>query len=319
MDKPRQQLPQISRRQVMATVAAGVLAARCAGAEQAPADRPSPLCLFSKCLASRKWDRLPGRLAELGFSHVDLTVRPGGHVAPERVADELPRAQEALRQAGVRIAMITTEITSVDQPHTQAIVQTAARLGIGFLKLGYYRYASDASVHRTWAEARARLRELVPLLESHKVHAGFHNHSGMNVGSLLWDEWELLRDLDPRWIGSYFDPCHAAIEGAGNGWQIGLNLLASRVTMLAVKDFVWQRRGREWRPQFGPLAEGSVRWPDVLATLRKAGFAGPISLHIEYGPRGEPGSQEDRLQAALIRKDLAFLREALAEAGIPTR
>ena len=36
-------------------------------------------------------------VAEMGFDGVDLTVRPQGHVLPERVEADLPKAVEAIR------------------------------------------------------------------------------------------------------------------------------------------------------------------------------------------------------------------------------
>src|SRR5258706_3921658 len=70
--------------------------------------RPA-VCLFSKHLGWIKdYDRLAERTASLGFAGTDLTVRPGGHVLPERVEEDLPKAFESLKKAGAPISMITT-------------------------------------------------------------------------------------------------------------------------------------------------------------------------------------------------------------------
>ncbi len=55
-------------------------------------------------------------IAESGFRAVDLTVRPDGHVLPERVEDDLPRAVETLRRSGLTVPMITTAITDANDP-----------------------------------------------------------------------------------------------------------------------------------------------------------------------------------------------------------
>jgi L-ribulose-5-phosphate 3-epimerase len=39
------------------------------------------ICLFSKHLPAMDWARLAQAVKKLGFGGVDLTVRPGGHVA----------------------------------------------------------------------------------------------------------------------------------------------------------------------------------------------------------------------------------------------
>ena len=71
---------------------------------------------------------------------IDLTVRAKGHVLPERVTEDLPRAVEALRKAGLEVPMITTDITSAAD--AGPTLKTASRLGIPYFKPGYWRYNS---------------------------------------------------------------------------------------------------------------------------------------------------------------------------------
>src|SRR5262245_23085508 len=69
------------------------------------------VCLFSKHLGWIKdYDRLAERTVSLGFTGTDLTVRPGGHVLPERVEEDLPKAFESLKRAGAPIAMHTARV-----------------------------------------------------------------------------------------------------------------------------------------------------------------------------------------------------------------
>ena len=49
----------------------------------------------------------------------------GGHVLPERAADDLPRAVEAAREEGLDVPMITTALTSADDPTARPILSTA--------------------------------------------------------------------------------------------------------------------------------------------------------------------------------------------------
>ena len=88
--------------------------------------------------------------------------------------------------------------------------------------------------------------------------------------------------------------------------------------MLAVKDFAWQKGKGGWSPRFGPLGEGAVHWDEVFATLKSHAFAGPVSLHMEYGEHGPAGSDNEKAIAAAVRRDGAFLRAALAGAEIRT-
>ncbi|MGA3241771.1 MAG: sugar phosphate isomerase/epimerase, partial [Bryobacteraceae bacterium] len=94
----------VSRR-VFLGVAASAWAARTEGF--AP-----QLVVFSKHLPDLNYEELGKTAKELGFDGVDLTVRPKGHVPPERAAEDLPRAVDTLRKHGLSVPMITTEITS---------------------------------------------------------------------------------------------------------------------------------------------------------------------------------------------------------------
>src|SRR5438034_10868755 len=66
------------------------------------------LVLFSKHLPDMDWRRLAQTVKRSGFDGVDLTVRKGGHVAPERAAEDLPKAAAAIREEGLDLPMITT-------------------------------------------------------------------------------------------------------------------------------------------------------------------------------------------------------------------
>jgi hypothetical protein len=69
-------------------------------------------------------------LKALGFDGVDLTVRPGGHVYPTRVATDLPVFVDALRHEGLAVPMITTELLSDADPVAQPTLETAALIVI---------------------------------------------------------------------------------------------------------------------------------------------------------------------------------------------
>jgi sugar phosphate isomerase/epimerase len=309
--------PSLSRREVLQATAVLCGTALAAQQPDSPAPARAVPCLFSKPLHNRKFTELPAVLGELGIDAVDLTCRPGGHVLPERVSEDLPKAHELLKAAGIRIAMITTAMTDADEAHAEAIVQTAAKLGIRYAKIGYLPYRDLKKIQETLADARAKLRDLAMLFRQHGLRAGFHNHSGMNVGAAMWDVWHLIRELPPEAIGSYFDLGHATAEGGASGWKIGMHLLMPRIIMLAVKDVRWEKDERRgWHLRWGPLGEGMVRWQDAFTQLKEAGFAGPVALHQEYSPHGPPGSEADRQTLEFIRRDWRFLRERLGEADL---
>jgi L-ribulose-5-phosphate 3-epimerase len=300
---------------LVATSAASAAAAAPVGASSAartPTARrfTGPLCFFSKHLPRVGPPELGRLVKSAGFEAVDLTVRAGGHVLPERTAADLPSALRDLRAHGVSVPMITTALTSADQGHAREILETAGREGVPCFKTGYYTYAF-ADVRREVADVAARVRDLAALGRQHGIVLGFHNHAD-NVGSSAWDAAAILDPLDPRWAGYYFDPRHAVVEGGGVAWRVAAALAAPRMKMVAVKDCVWEQRadGR-WRPRDCPLGEGMVDWRTFCGILAAASFQGPISLHLEYDiPGTTPAAQIDATLEAAVR-DLAAIRRYL--------
>src|SRR3979409_1666273 len=74
------------------------------------------VAIFSKHLEFLEGEELAKGAAELGFDGVDLAVRKGGHVEPERVKQDLPGLVAAIRQHGLEVPMLTTDIVDADTP-----------------------------------------------------------------------------------------------------------------------------------------------------------------------------------------------------------
>lgn len=278
-----------------------------AGLSAAPGTARPTVALFSKPLQHLKPAGLGAAIRKAGLQHVDLTVRPGGHVLPERVREDLPRAVEALRKEGVSTAMITTAITSARDPHAREILSEAARLGIPLFKPGYWRYR-DVEIEKALDSVSQDVRGLVELCKEIGIQAAWHNHSGDYVGHAIWDARLIIAQHDPRWIGYYYDTSHAFSEGGVAGWNLGLRLALPRLKIVGVKDHLWERVQGRWRRRTCPLGEGMVDFTRVFAMLAQARFAGVISLHIEY---------ETPDPLAAITRDVQFLQEKLTQAYSP--
>lgn len=261
--------------------------------------------------------RLGRALKPLGFSGVDLTVRPRGHVDPARVASDLPPFVAGLRQEGLDVPMITTELYSASDPAARPTLETAAALKIRYYKPGYYRYAFS-DLRKELDEAERQLRGLAHLSARAGIHLGYHNHAGL-IGGPIWDIASIIDSLDPSWIGYYFDVRHAVVEGGDAGWRAALLRVAPRLKMISLKDFYWEKTAAGWRQRHCPMGQGMVNWKAFFAMLAKAPFHGPVSLHLEYEiPGATPAAREEQtLEAAA--QDLAFVKARLAEAYPETR
>lgn len=303
-----------TRREIL--LGAAALAAA-ASAKAAPDDRTAgkpTLCMFSKHLAHLGYGGLAKALRELGFPGVDLTARPGGHVLPERVAEDLPKAFAALESEGIQTPMITTGLTSINDPAARPTLYSAAKLKIPYWKAGYYRYRDLTKLEQTLNDVKREIEGLAALSQHAGIQGGFHNHSGTYVGATMWDHWWILRDTDPKSFGFYFDPCHATIEGGDAGWQLGFHRLAGRINMVAIKDFYWEKKGPKWEARMCPLGEGMVNFPKFFEMLAASGFAGPISMHLEYEIEAATESARHEKELAAIEKDYAYLKQQVGKA-----
>jgi len=304
-----------------ATAASALIAPRgtCQAEEKADSSPPvvplaDRLCLFTDHLddAGYSYVEVAAMLSPLKISGPDLTLRPGGIVSPERVAEELPKAVAAFRDRGMSVPMASTNLTSAKDPTAQPILTTMGKLGIGYFKLGYYHYHDLAQWESELETQRKDLAALLDLSRKAGVRAGFHNHSGATIGGALWDSWEFLRPLDPASVGFYFDPAHATIEGYRHTWKLNLRRISPRLTMVALKDFVFEKSSKGWQTRWCPLGEGMVNWEEFFALLAQIPLPGPMSIHIEYDPGGNTRSERIDNALAAAQRDVAFVRKHLA-------
>jgi len=257
--------------------------------------------------------------AEAGFDAIEWNVRAGGHVSPERVAEDLPRAVERTRKAGMAVTMITTSIQDSQSRHAESILRTMQALGIRYYRGGeYFRY-DYAVPQTTQLEAlRQRIATLVPLNERFGTTWAYHTHSapGM-IGGNVWDIVSVIRGLDPARIALNYDTGHTTVRG-GNGWLDDARLAEPFVACLAVKDVRWQQGPRGWRAEFVPIGEGQVDFAAVARFLKASRFSGPVNIHYEHN--GLLGSDVGKWTLdmprerflAIVRQDLSRVRTALA-------
>lgn len=315
----------VSRRKFLQVSSAAVWAAApvAARAETLPPARGpfrGTFCLFSKAVPQLSWQELAQSAKRAGFGGIDLTVRKAGHVLPQRVVEDLPRAVAAIRAEGLDVPMITTELVAADDPAAVPILSTAGKLSIPFLKPGYGHY-KFVDVRKELEEASNQLRGLVALAQKFGVQVGYHNHSGY-IGAPIWDVARVIDTLDPKWAGYYFDLLHATVEGGGAGWRIAANLVMPRLKMLAVKDFYWEKKGAEgWQATTCPLGKGMCHYREFLRMAAQGWFQGPISLHLEYQIPGVSDDQgialsreKDGEVMAAAKRDLDTLKSLVREA-----
>ncbi len=240
------------------------------------------LILFSKQLEwITDYRELAETVAEIGFDGLELTTRPGGHVVPERVEEDLPRMAEAARQAGIDVTMIATRITDPDDPVTHTTLKTAQQQGIPFYRMGGLSYP-DTHIAQALGEYKAKFKALSQINKEYHIHGAYQCHAGRSrVSAGSWDLWLLLRDLDPQWIGCEYDTRHTQLEN-GSWWHVTLKLLAPFIKTMVIKDFKWASADDRRRAQNCPVGEGEVDFDAFFTLHKELGLSGPMSLHFPW-------------------------------------
>jgi sugar phosphate isomerase/epimerase len=258
---------------------------------------------FTKPLQDLSFEDTARAAGEIGWDGIELALRPGGHVLPERVEEDLPKIVSALRARGQEILVIATDILGVG-PLPERVLRAAARAGVRLYRTGYFRYRQGQSIPKQLAEIRPQLTDLAALNAELGVTGLMQNHSGNGyVGSAVWDLHALLEHIDPRQLGVHFDIGHATVE-AGLSWPTNFALVQDRVGAVIVKDFVWKRTpGQAGAPEWCPIGQGMVN-PRFFTLLRSSSFTGPLTMQFEY-PFAN-GSVEARVRA--LKADNAQLR-----------
>jgi sugar phosphate isomerase/epimerase len=276
------------------------------------------ICIFSKQLQWMDYQEMAAAVADMGYDGIDLTVRKGGHVLPERVAEDLPKAVEAANKAGIKILMISTEIEDANNPLSEKIIKTASSLGIRNYRLQGINYQKDLDIPANLEIIRSKYAGLAALNKKYNIRCDYLNHSGEGFGASIWDLWLTIKDLDPNYIGSQFDIKHSTIAGAYS-WPIDFKLIHNYVRTMCVRDFYWDRKNNNtWEIQPAPLGTGMVDFKKYFGLIKQYGIQGPICVMQDYPLGGaEEGAKTLKIPSkdvlAAMKRDLDVLKTLLKE------
>ena len=274
--------------------------------------------VFSKHLQFLGYDDMAKMAAQIGFDGVDLTVRPNGHVLPEKVEQDLPRAVEAMDQAGLAPVMMATAVNDPDNPVDRSVLKTASALGMKYYRMAYFTYTEDGTIPQDLLRFQQQAKALSDLNRELELVGCYQNHAGNYVGASMFELYQIFKNADQQSAGIQYDIRHATVEG-GMSWETGLRLVQSMIRTIALKDFRWEQQDGSWRTVNVPMGEGMVDFKKYFGLLKKYGVEVPASLHLEYPLGGaEHGDREisikpDQVYEAM-RRDLQYVRNLYAEA-----
>ena len=257
-------------------------------------DKQITFSLFTKPWKTLTLPQLGEFVNGLGFDGIELPVRPGYQVPPERVA--------GLAAAASRLAEFGVKIMSVAGPTDEATIAACAEAGVPII-----RVMAPIGESESYVEAEARYRReydaLVPLLDKYGVTLGVQNHSARFVPNALGLR-VLLSPYDPRHIAAVWDAAHEALMGSEP--DLALDVIWPHLCMVNLKNAYWRRdNGPEaaqarWLRHWTGARQGLTDWPRVADELRKRNYSGAICLPAEY-------TAEDQVDR-LIAQDLPYAK-----------
>ena len=282
-----------------------------------PLPSARPVHVFSKPMQWLGYDALAETIAEAGAEGIDLTVRPGGHVLPEKVETDLPKAVDAARKRGLKVDMIVTGIVRAEDKFAESVIETASSLGVKYYRLGEIIYDDSVGIMENLRKIKPDFQRLAELNRKYKIHGAFQNHVGVRVGSAVWDIYEILKELDPEFIGCQYDVRHAVAEG-GSSWVNGFKLINPWVKCMDIKDFKWTLNNAKWNPESVPIGEGMVNFDEYFKLVKRYNVPGPVSVHFEYPPferfnKEVPEAEKRMLFVNAMKKDIDAVKAYLSK------
>ncbi|MDQ6481644.1 TIM barrel protein [Dyadobacter sp. LHD-138] len=274
--------------------------------------------IFSKHLQFLNYKDMAEAAKEIGFDGIDLTVRPKGHVLPERVENDLPLAVEAMKKVGFAPLMMCTAVEDANNPLDKKVLETAATQGIKYYRMNWYKYNEQKTIPQSLSEYRDKMAGLSQLNKKLGLTGCYQNHAGRMVGASMFEIWEILQKADAKHMGAQYDIRHATLEG-GLSWQTGFNLIESHIRTIVLKDFMWDKSSGKWAPKSMPLGEGMVDFKTYFKLLKDHNIQVPICLHLEY-PLGGADQGADKITVApkvvfdAMKRDLQRVKELWQQA-----
>jgi L-ribulose-5-phosphate 3-epimerase len=286
----------MNRRELIGLLASGIAAK----GMQVPVDeqRTVPLiCLQSACLKAIEYPELADIARQLGAEGVDLTIMPGGHVEPRNSSVDLIRALEVMQGQGLEVPLITTALITPTDYTARAVLALSGMSGVAMFQPGVWPRATSDSPARL-AQVRRDIIGLANIGREYHIGPALGNRPGSAVETVS-DALTVVNGLNVRAVGLCFDPAHAMM--ATGAWEAELQLALPKLRAVSIRDVTAAKPDAK----YCALGKGVLDAPRFIEALARAGFAGPLSVHVDYQTRDIPGS---------VERDLALVKKAVRSA-----
>jgi L-ribulose-5-phosphate 3-epimerase len=271
------------------------------------------ICFFTKDLHWLGFDDLATVIKEAGFDGADFTARPGGHIEPENVSTDLPKAVRAMQQRGLIVPMVASGIKSANDKGIDDYLIALQENGVKYYRMGYLDYDYKISITDNIAVFNEILSALAERNSKYGICGVYQNHAGNRLGASIWDLYLSLDNIDPNLVGCQFDIRHATYEG-GKSWENDFRLIAPHIRTTVAKDFFWIKDEKgTWRHQNVPMGEGMVDFKKYFDLYKASNIHGPMTVHAEYEILSKeemtlPKTEKMKIAIRRLKHDVGYIK-----------
>jgi L-ribulose-5-phosphate 3-epimerase len=218
-----------------------------------------------------------GGLAEAGFRNVEIGAVKNfiEHLDPDEIpGPSVAKAQELLDRHGLTCVSMSGHA----QLHTEEgkrrltnVLHAGQELGIGVLNT----FTGDAESPEEIEAFRRNVREVADEAQAAGIRLCIETDS--NLLPTAEAGRKVLDDIGHPWVQFNYDPGNVRYY-TGAVPEEDIEHALGRLGHVHLKD---QRGGRDVK-DFPPLGEGEIDIPHILRRLAGSGFAGPVSMEIEF-------------------------------------
>ena len=279
------------------------------GEQPAATERKLTLDAYSRPL---QWLRSPDEIADAVYEMSLDGLMPSvqkypGHIAPERVAQDLPPFVKAMRDRGLRVTQVRgPELIDAGQPYAEEIIATASGLGITHYWFGANRYDLSKPIPPQLEAVKGRVDKFVKLNRKYGMKAMYHTYpSARLVGATVWDLLGVFQNFDPKYVGLHWDTGHMALH-CGGMWELLMRAAGPYIAGIGWQDTGWVQDlglGDQGGPYPGPAAIAALRAEEENAKAPRRG--GNAAGRPPAGPGGPGGGFPSITEARPIPLPLA--------------
>lgn len=253
--------------------------------------------------------RFGGNLTEEQRYNYRYWINNKSTVDSHNVLEAATEATKFANEAGIETFALSSYYNTDQYDELVDVYKAAEANGIPGVRVGLVSYDFDKeekTVHELNAKMRAELERLVELSKETGVKTLIEIHHNTLIAGFS-AAYNMLRGLDPQYIGCIVDPGNMVNEGRED-YRKGFELLGDFVAHVHVKNGRYVEKEerdalgvKQWEFVWTPLEEGQADILRLFKVMKDVGYDGSVSL--------EDFSNEHPTEEKL-RRNLEFMKKA---------